>query len=309
MKILCFNHHPDVLHYAWRAFTELGHDVHLATEDLHKRVGFKYTSTKKQEDGNQYFEVVDRLILPHVLFRDMEQEKIHWADEKRDIKAYDLVWAMLPEITSLRNYGVETWYDCQMQGTLRNGQIQALPGIKTCNHPDAEDFNFRWMPNWTAQQPDLIEPRYVTQLITEMHNVDTTGEMLKLRANSPDIYKIYGGEKCPDGFIRDINILPYTALLVHNKDFGCNCYAVCKALDMGIPVYMSRKTKERIGFGDLPDWLFHFKEESTIEEAYGLAVDQHAHGEGADIQETYRSIYTLERTVAAAKEILDGVFV
>jgi len=300
MKILMFNHHPDVLHYAWRAFSMLGFDVDLASEELHQRVGFQYTSTKQDK-----FEVVDRLYEPGQLFPDMAE--VTFQPETTDIRQYDLVWSMLPEITSLRAQGIQTWYDCQMQGTLRNPQIQALPGIKTCNHPDAEDFNFRWMPNWVDEQPGTIECKYVVQLITELHNVDTTPEMMGLRDRNSEIYKIYGGSKCPDGFIRDVDILPYTALLVHNKDFGCNCYAVCKALDMGIPVYMSRATKERIGFGDLPDEaeMFFFQEDHTIEEAAELAIDWHTKGWGKKIQKTYRTIYSLERTVAAVEEILD----
>ena len=296
MKILMFNHHPDVLHYAWRAFTELGHEVELATEKLTKDIGFQYTSTKDNK-----FEVVDQLFEPGKLFADMKDAK--FCKPTANPREYDLVWAMLPEITSLRAYGVDTWYDCQMQGTLRTGQIQSLPGIKTCNHPDATDFNFKWLPNWTNHQPDIIEPKYVTQSITELNLVDTTQELMELKKTNKIPVKIHGGKDCPDGFIRDINVLPHTALLVHNKDFGCNCYAVCKALDMGIPVYMSRKTKTRIGFDDLPDELFLFQEEYSIADAYKIVVggkyDHH------QIQETYRSIYTLERTVKAAEKILE----
>ena len=303
-----FNHHPDVLHYAWRAFTELGHTVHFASEELTNKVGFKYSSTKG-EGLNCKFEVVDRLFEPHVLFPDMKGKRAaHFVsgDDPNVVKNYDIVWSMLPEVTSLRAQGIQTWYDCQMQGTLRNPNIQSLPGIKTCNHPDAGDFNFKWMPNWVDQQPDVVVPQYVIQLITELNMVDTTAEMLELREKQPDVYKVYGGNKCPDGFYRDVDILPYTAMLVHNKDFGCNCYAVCKALDMGIPVYMSAKTKTRIGFDDLPDGLFYLAEEWAIEEAY---QDLQKCGAYPGIQTVYRGTYSLERTTAAVEEILGEVAV
>jgi hypothetical protein len=63
---------------------------------------------------------------------------------------------------------------------------------------------------------------------------------------------------------------------------------------------MERSTKELIGFGDLPDELFFFKDEMSIAEAFEKSKDI----DNKKIQETYRSIYTLERTVNAVKNIL-----
>lgn len=290
-----FNHHPDVLHYAWRAFRECGYTVHVATEKLTKSIGFNYSSTIDNK-----FQVVDQLFEPTQLYPEMFD--IKFVDDITE--KYDIFWSMLPEITSLNGRGQMTWFDGQMQVYLREYTYSRLPGIKSANHPDAYQLNgFQFLPNWVDRQPDVIERRYVTQLITEANLVDTTKELERLDDEHKIPVKIYGGKKARHGFIRDIVILPYTSLLVHNKNFGVNCYAVCKALDMGIPVYMSRSTRAMIGFGDLPDDVFLFKDDMTIEEAYhkSQSIDN------AAIQNIYRSIYTLERTSRAAADIM-GIY-
>lgn len=287
-----FSHHPDVLHYMWRAFTDLGHDVYVATEELTKAIGFPYSSVKQNK-----FEVVDQLFYPSQLFPDMIDVK--WMYSIEQLSTVDMLWSMLPSIMSLNRYK-KTWFDAQMQNYLREPSFRNIQSIKTANHPDAQAINnFTFIPNWVDYQPELKEKKYITQLITECNLVSETKTLLELRnLNHP--VKIHGGNKCPDGFIRDIEILPYTALLVHNKQFGINCYAVCKALDMGIPVYMSKYTKTLIGFDDLPDSLFIFSEYYSILEAYKKALSM----DNKKIQEEYRSIYTLDRTKQAVQSVL-----
>ncbi|MHA2064433.1 MAG: hypothetical protein ACXABY_08645 [Candidatus Thorarchaeota archaeon] len=294
MKILMINHHPDVLHYMWRAFTELGHDVYVASGEVTLGLGFQYTSTKDNK-----LEVVDQLFEPGDLFSDMADVKFFNGPNVQD---FDLVWSMLPEIKQLEiRHKIPTWFDAQMQAYLRNPHFSYMPGIKTANHPDAKAINgFDFCPNWADKQPPLKEPKYITQLITELDKVPFTNELLELRDKGFPV-KIHGGKRCPDGFIRDIEILPYTRLLVHGKNFGVNCYAICKALDTGIPVYTSIETRELIGFGDLPDDLFLFSEDLTIEEAYHTAELM----DNEEIQETYRSIYTLDRTINAVEEVIN----
>lgn len=288
-----FCHHPDVLHYAYVAFETLGHDVYLADERTTKDIGFRVSSIK-----NDKFEVVDQLFAPETLYPRIVNPKFE--RNVYNVQNYDLVWSMMPEITNLAKSGVNTWFDVQMQAFLRNPEVKKLPGIKSANHPDAYEINgIHFCPNWVDTQPAHVSKQFITQLITEANLVDTTNELVKLKAEGHPV-KIHGGSKCPDGFIRDIEILPYTSLLVHNKQFGINCYAVCKALYMGIPVYMSKTTKEMIGFGDLPNDLFFFKEEMDILTAYNLslAVDN------KKIADTYRSIYTLNRTINHVDKIL-----
>lgn len=284
MKVLIFNQHPDCSLYMYKAFKQLGARVQFATEDLTMRLGFPHSSTKQNK-----FEVVNKLFEPEKFsseFKDIE------FTEDLD---QDLYLSILPEVYNI--FKEKAYFDARMQLYIR--QYSDLPCKKSCNHPNAEIFNFKFCSNWVPQQPKLQNPHLITQLITQAQLVEESQELMNMR-NSGFPVIIAGADHLPDGFLRDIEILPYTTLLVHNKQFGINCYAVCKALDMGIPVYMSRYTKELIGFGDLPDHLFIFKDDHSIEEAYKISLNM----DRKYIQDTFRSIYTLERTVDTLTKIL-----
>lgn len=284
MKVLIFNQHPDCALYMYKALNQLGAKVQFATEDLTLALGFPHSSTKQNK-----FEVVNKLFKPEEFSPEFQNVEF---TENLD---HDLYLSILPEVNSI--FGDKAYFDAQMQLFIR--QYGHLNCKKSCNHPSAEIFNFKFCANWVPNQPKLENPRLITQLITQAQMMEETSELIKLRnAGLPVI--IAGGDHLPDGFIRDIDVLPHTSLLVHNKQFGINCYAVCKALDMGIPVYMSRYTKELIGFGDLPDTLFLFKEQYSIEEAYKESLNINR----GYIQDTFRSIYTLDRTVNCLADIL-----
>ena len=71
---------------------------------------------------------------------------------------------------------------------------------------------------------------------------------------------------------------------------------------MGIPVYMEKYTKKLIGFGDLPDNLFLFKDEMNIEEAYKKSLNIN----NKDIQDALRSIYSLDRLKTSIEKVLNN---
>lgn len=285
MKVLIFNHHPDCSLYMWKAMNQIGAQVDFATEELTMKVGFPHSSTK-----NNKFEVVNRLYSPEEFSSEFQNVKF------TDKLNHDLYLSIQPEVVNI--FGPYAYWDAQMQYFLRNfGHVKVK---KSCNHPEAEKFGFKFCANWVPNQKyELDNPRLITQLITQHQLVQETGELIKLQENGYPVI-IAGGDNCKNGFIRDTEILPKTSLLVHNKQFGINCYAVCKALDLGIPVYMSRATKQIIGFGDLPDELFLFKDEFSIIDAYNKSLSINR----KNIQDTYRSIYTIERTVSTLKECL-----
>ena len=284
MKVLIFNQHPDCSLYMYKAFKEIGAEVEFANEELTLKLGFPHSSTKQNK-----FEVVNKLFLPEEFSPEFLNIKFTNSLE------HDLYVSILPEVYSI--FGNQAYFDAQMQLFIR--QYGDLACKKSCNHPDAEKFNFKFCANWVPYQPKLENPKFITQLITQAHIMEETSELLKLK-NSGSPVVIAGGDHLPDGFIRDIDILPYTSLLVHNKQFGINCYAVCKALDMGIPIYMSKYTRELIGFGDLPDSVFIFKDNHSIEDAYKISLEI----DRKSIQDTFRSIYTLDRTVSTLTNIL-----
>ena len=286
MKVLLFNHHPDCLFYIWKGLTSLGIDVDVASEKLTYGVGFSSSSTRKGK-----FDVAHRLYSPTDFHKDFEGVKF-----SDTFEGYPLYVSIRPDI--FRIAGPNAWWDCQMQHEL--SAHSGLSCLKSCNHPEADSFGFNFCANYVPEQPALIEKKYITQLITQTNEVQETLTLLKMKTEGYPVI-IAGGDQCPDGFIRDTEILPYTAMLVHNKQLGINCYAVCKAFDMGIPVYMSRYTRQLIGFGDLPDDLFLFPEDQSINEAYKKALDM----DNNYIQATFRSIYTLERTKNCIMNILE----
>lgn len=285
MKALIFNHHPDCAFYVWKALNKIGIQVDFATEQLTINLGFPNSSTK-----NNKFEVVNRLYSPEEFNKDLKDASFS------STANHDIYLSTVPEV--IKFFGPMGYWDARMQFFLRN--FGSLNARKSVNHPDAEKFGFKFCSNWIPNQNIKLEnPKLITQLITQHQLVKETPELLRLKKDGYPVV-VAGGDNCEDGFIRDIDILPKTSMLVHNKQFGINCYAVCKALDSGIPVYMGKDTKEIIGFGDLPDELFLFKEQFSIIEAYkkSLSIDR------KKIQDTYRSIYTLERTVSSLKNCL-----
>ena len=286
MKVLLFNHHPDCLFYIWKGLTSLGIDVHVASEKLTYSVGFSFSSTRQGK-----FDVAHRLYAPTDFHKDFEGVKF-----SDTFEGYPLYISIRPDI--VRIAGANAWWDCRMQHEL--SAYAKLPCLKSCNHPQASSFGFNFCANYVPEQPALIEKKYITQLITQMGEVPETPTLLQMKENGYPVI-IAGGDQCPDGFIRDAEILPHTAMLVHNKQVGINCYAVCKAFDMGIPVYMSRETRQMIGFGDLPEEMFLFSDDQSIHEGYrkSLGMDHNY------IQATFRSIYTLERTQNCIKNILE----
>jgi hypothetical protein len=280
MKILLFNHHPDCLTYLYTAFSELGIEVEIASERLTKQF-FHYSSTL--ENGTFQFADVQ------IKFEDFNPiyKNVVIAN---DIN-HDIILSIRPQIMSY--FGKNAWYDCQMQGEFFRHNNDS---IRTCNHPDSELMNFKFCPNWVPQKELVKEKRYITQLMTAADIEPQTNILRNLKNKGYDVMIANWGE-----FIKDYDILPSTSMLVHNKKTGMNCYAVCKALDMGIPVYMERFTRKLIGFGNLPEELFLFIDDMSMEEAYKKSLEM----DNKKIQEIYRSIYSLDNLKKAVVNILE----
>lgn len=282
MRILLFNHHPDCLHYMYKGLKLLGHDVEIAPENVTAWL-FGSSSVK-----NYKFQFADQIIEPENFSKEFND--IKWNDDLN----HDLYISIKPAVLSIfREKGL---FDCRLQGEIGIGSKYSK-GIKVSNHQDAPKFGYQFVSNWVPQKELVKEKKYITQLITLKHLSSETQELERLRNNGYNV-EIGSSEK----FILDYDILPHTSLLVHNKKTGINCYAVCKALDMGIPVYMEKYTKKLIGFGDLPDNLFLFKDEMNIEEAYKKSLNIN----NKDIQDAFRSIYSLDRLKTSIEKVLNN---
>jgi hypothetical protein len=160
MKVLIFNQHPDCSLYMWKAMTEIGFKVDFATEELTLKIGFPHSSTK-----NNKFEVVDQLYDPFEF--NQEFTNVTFANSLN----HDIYLSILPEVINI--FGDKGYWDAQMQYFLRNfGHVECR---KSCNHPDAEMFGFKFCANWTPRQKfSLIKPKLIVQLITQAQMMEET---------------------------------------------------------------------------------------------------------------------------------------
>lgn len=280
MKILMFNHHPDCLTYIYTALSELGIETEIASEQLTRKF-FHYSSTL-QNGTFQFADVQIKFTDFDTIFKNVIVT---------DHINHDIIVSIRPEV--MRHFGERAWYDCQMQGEFFQHRNNS---IRTCNHPDSALMGFKFCPNWVPPKELVKEKKYITQLMTAADVEPQTATLRNLKDKGYDVMIGEWGK-----FIRDYDILPYTSMLVHNKKTGMNCYAVCKALDMGIPIYMERFTRKLIGFGNLPEELFLFIDDMSMEEAYKKSLDM----DNKKIQEIYRSIYSLDNLKNAVVDILE----
>ena len=277
MKILIYLHHGDCFKYMYNGLINIGVDVDLAGWHLANNTSIpKYYGNVAPKEENGTWEGYN------VVQKD---------------KGYDWYLSIIPEIGI--DFPDKSWFDCRLQGLKTNNHMCA---INSMNDINANDYGFNFCGNWVPYQGEFNKKIYITQLIVHSWLCpNETQELLDMKKYMNNII-ISGSESAPDGLIEDKKILPYTAMLVHNKRSGINCYAVCKALDYGIPIYMEKSTKTLIGFDDLPDELFIFREQYSIREAYGIALQM----DNIKIRDTYRSIYTLNRLKKSLSDILNN---
>ena len=126
-----------------------------------------------------------------------------------------------------------------------------------------------------------------------------TSKLLELKNKGEDVI-IAGAANAPDGVVMDWDVLSNTSLLVHYKNYGISCTCVLKALECGIPVYVTKKNKSEMGLDDIPDDLFLFAEDYDLETAINKSKDI----DNKSIQTTFRKIKNLQITANYMKDLL-----
>ena len=279
MKALIFNHHPDYTHHLLTLLTGLGVECSLPTEKATLEAGSKLSATV---GAGTHFRLFTREYAPDELFQDLGG--IHFTD---NLDGHDLYFTIDQDIAANHRFPGIIW------GAVTQYHLQLHPVppgcVKISSVPHAEKFGSLYLPYFVPPQGDSREKTLITQLINEFRGTPLFGELMDLRKHLPVV--IAGREDAPDGIVADWEVLSRTALLVHEKNWGTNCNAVCKALDAGIPVYMSRKCRKRTGLGDLPDSYFLFSEDHSIEEAYAIAKEQ----DFTERQQSFRRLRNRER--------------
>jgi hypothetical protein len=286
MKALLFNHHPDFLYHIWTLLKTLNIDCSFATESATLQVCDR-SSTKTAENK---FELISKLFSPEELFPDMKN--IKFTD---NIENFDLYFTIHPAIAQNNILTNVVW-----NGVVHPELQSIFPekALKVTSVQKYKEYKALYLPYFVPRRGKHREKKYISQLMTQFYNEHFT-TLMGLKQKYPVI--IAGHESAPDGIVNDWEVLAHTSLLVHEKKYGTNCNSVCKALDNGIPVYMSKNTKTLLGFDDLPDFMFLYSEDYSIEEAYrkSLNIDFRI------IQSAYRQIRNIENSSIFMYNILN----
>jgi hypothetical protein len=287
MKALLFNHHPDYLWYTKKLFESIGIETDVATYDLTFSLGADYCSVSKDfkfQCGKNWYD-------PKHLFPDTT-----FTYSNSHI-GYDYYFSINPTIAENLPYdndknifgAVVIWHILQKNDLKKYKKISSVDYIK--------NYGGNRITYFVPTRGKLKEKKYVTQLM-DSYKTKYFNELFDLKKTIPVI--IAGHPDAPDGIVHDWDILSQTRLLVHHKEYGSCCNAVMKALDCGIPIYMSKENRYRLGFDDVPEDCFIFSDDYTIKEAYGLSESVNEF----KIQSQFRKVKNIEKAKLELKKVL-----
>jgi len=290
MKALIFNHHPDYIWYLQKTLEYLNIECFIATEELTFKYGANYCSVSndyKLRTGPKWYS--EEELFGSKIFK-----------YSNDISGFDYIFSMNRDIVNQIHFNDHNklFFIACVSWDLE-GMNDSSQYIKITSHHNAGLFNAHYVPYFVPQTGNLQNKIYITQLIEGYKNSIYYNELLNLKQNNHPVI-IAGAEDAPDGIVNDWETLSNTSLLVHHKDYGTNCNSVMKALDTGVPIYISRENKEKTGMADLPDELFLYSNDMSIYEAYkkSLTINNN------EIQNVFRKIRNVENTSKYLKSIL-----
>lgn len=292
MKALIFNHHPDYTYHIWAILNSLKIEAHIATEECTLKNGTTASSTRGKDN---LFQFITNLVKPEELYPDMVDLNF-----SNTTNGFDVYFTINPELAF--NSGLKRLvYGTVIQPHFKN-YYNPSKFLKICSTQNAQEYKAKYLQYFVPQRGLQNNKKYISQLVSDFRSIPTTNELLKLKDKGLPVI-IGGFSDAPDGIVNDIKVLEDTALLVHEKNWGTNCNAVCKALDMGVPVYMSKETKRIVGFNDLPDFMFIYRDDYSIEQAYEIALKKDA----KDIQKSYRKLRNVDLSRIYMYDILQSL--
>jgi hypothetical protein len=291
MKALIFNHHPDYTWQLQKALEETGIECYIGTYDLTIHLGADYCSSSNDgmlRQGANWYSEQD-------LFG--SQNTFKYANS---LDGMDYIFSMNRDIVQRIDFPSSRLFFCACVSWDLNGLNDLQKYTKITSHHQASKFNAHYVPYFVQQRGVCNKGKYVTQLIEGFRNSPYTEELMILNNQETLPVIIAGSNDAPAGVVNDWDTLRDTRLLVHHKEYGTNCNAVMKALDCGIPIYMSKNNKETIGMGDLPDDLFIFSDNYNIIDAYAKSGEI----DNKSIQDTFRTIRNAEKAAQHLQKIL-----
>ena len=290
MKTLIFNHHPDHLWYSKNLFENLGISVDIASAKLAFELGADYYSVSddnKFRSGLKYFD-------PNELF---PNENFNFSNS---CEGYDYYLTLNPQIANNLPFN----RDKVIFATVFWGHLVSQNNFnkykKFTSISQAPAFGAHRITYYVPQRGFIKEKKYVTQLMEGYKSI-YFNDLIDLRNNGiPTI--IAGHPDAPDKIVNDWEYLQQSTLAVHDKPMGSCCNAVMKALDCGVPVYISKNMKFMLGFEDVPDFCFIFSDDFSLKDAYILSKNI----DNKNIQNTFRSIKNKDKAIIEFKNLLES---
>lgn len=289
MKALIFNHHPDYYWYTHTLLTSLGIECHMATEELTLKMGAEYASVNK--DGKWI--VSGKWYEPKELFPDFKYQTSNFLD------GYDYYFTINRDIAKNLPFGNQrVFYSTVVMWDITGcNQFDKYTKISSVDY--VKQFGGNRVTYFSPKRGKIPEKKYISQLISGYKTI-YFDILNSLKEKYPVI--IAGDEFAPDGIVNDWNALYQTTLLVHHKEYGSCCNSVMKALDCGIPIYMSKNNRYILGFDDIPEYCFLFSEDYTIENAYKKSLEI----DNLKIQTEFRKVKNLEKAQQEISLLLKG---
>lgn len=291
MKALIFNHHPEHTWEFLKAFEANGIETHIASRNLTFKSGSEYCTI--QENG--FWLRGEESYDPTFLFK----EEFIYADAIQD---YDYIVTMDKKIAENIQFDPKKLFLIAPVSWDLLGMNNHSKYTKVSAHSNAEQFSAKFIPRFLPLYPLVKEKKYIAQLMYGLRvnqNSIYTKKLIELKNKNYDII-LAGHEQMPDKIVYDMDILPKTSLLVHHKEYGIACTCVMKALNFGIPVYITKLNRYQLGMNDIPDYCFIFSDDHSLEDAYEISKS----ADNQNIQNTFRKIKNLKTTANKLEELL-----
>lgn len=288
MKALIFNHHPDYFYYMKTLFESLNIQTDAASEELTFKMGADYCSMSKDYKfriSNDWFDF--DYLFPGLTF-----------SVSNNIDGYDFYHTLNEHIAeNLPHDNKKIIYSTvNYTAAIRLNNFNKYK--KMSSTETIKQFGGTRITYFVPQRGVLKEKKYITQLMSDWWNRIYYNQLIDASKTLPVI--IAGDKTAPHGMVNDWEVLSHSSLLVHHKEAGSCCNAAMKALDTGVPVYITKENRYNQGFDDVPDYCFIFSDDYSLKQAYELSQQK----DNKRIQEEFRKVKNIEKAKEEFKQLL-----
>lgn len=288
MKALLFNHHPDYFYYMKTLFESLNIKTDAASEELTLEMGADYCSMSKDlkfRISNDWFDY--KYLFPNFTFSVSDT-----------IDGYDFYHTLNEHIAETLPFDNKKIIYSTVNYTAAERLNNLSKYKKISSTETVKQFGGTRITYFVPQRGQLKEKKYITQLMSDWWNPIYFEQLINAAKTLPVI--IAGDKSAPHGMVNDWEILSQSCLLVHHKKHGSCCNAAMKALDTGVPVYITKENRYNQGFDDVSDYCFIFSDDYSLKQAYELSQQK----DNKRIQEEFRKVKNIEKAKEEFKQLL-----